>query len=373
MGKKTPSAPAPPDPAKTAAAQTASNRETALWEAALNRVNQVTPYGTLTYTRTGGGKTYDTNAYDQAMQAYRQQLAAVTAANAAGAQGLTPNRGNTYWTRNGSLTTFNPQPLPAAPTLEQFLTGDLPPEYTATTALNPEAQKAFDAQQRIDTATNLLAEDQLGRIKSAVGTELDFSGLPSLTQDFSADRDKVVQALIDRNQGNMDRDQSALETKLANQGVMRGSDAWKAAMDDMNRGVNDFRLGAMQAGGAEQSRLYGLTADARQRLMQEMLTKRNQPINEMTALLNGGGGVQMPAFASVPQTGLANTDVAGPVNAAYQGQLAGWNARNQAGQSTMGGLFGLAGTLGAAYLTGGGSLAAAGAGGAATLPWLRGG
>lgn len=49
MGK-TPSA---PNPAATAAAQTASNRETAVAQAGLNAVNQVTPYGNLTYTQQG--------------------------------------------------------------------------------------------------------------------------------------------------------------------------------------------------------------------------------------------------------------------------------------------------------------------------------
>lgn len=49
MGK----APSAPNPAATAAAQTASNRETAVAQAGLNAVNQVTPYGNLTYTQDG--------------------------------------------------------------------------------------------------------------------------------------------------------------------------------------------------------------------------------------------------------------------------------------------------------------------------------
>lgn len=51
MGKSAPSAPAAPDPTVTAAAQTASNVQTAQTQAALNRVNQQTPYGSLTYTQ----------------------------------------------------------------------------------------------------------------------------------------------------------------------------------------------------------------------------------------------------------------------------------------------------------------------------------
>lgn len=51
MGKG--SAPKPPNPAKTAAAQTQMNIDTALAEGALNRVNQVGPDGSLTYSQTG--------------------------------------------------------------------------------------------------------------------------------------------------------------------------------------------------------------------------------------------------------------------------------------------------------------------------------
>lgn len=50
MGKGAPSA---PNPVTTAQAQTASNRETAITQAGLNAVNQITPYGNLTYEQTG--------------------------------------------------------------------------------------------------------------------------------------------------------------------------------------------------------------------------------------------------------------------------------------------------------------------------------
>ncbi len=50
---KTPKAPAPPDPVATAAAQTATNKETAIANARLNNVNQYTPYGSLIYNEVG--------------------------------------------------------------------------------------------------------------------------------------------------------------------------------------------------------------------------------------------------------------------------------------------------------------------------------
>lgn len=69
MGKPKP--PAPPDPRETAAAQTGTNVATAIANAALGNVNQITPYGSLTYSETGtrqvfdpsSGTTYDVPTY----------------------------------------------------------------------------------------------------------------------------------------------------------------------------------------------------------------------------------------------------------------------------------------------------------------------
>jgi len=54
MGKKSqPSQPTPPDPYATATAQAAADKETAITQGQLNQVNQVGPYGNLSYTQRG--------------------------------------------------------------------------------------------------------------------------------------------------------------------------------------------------------------------------------------------------------------------------------------------------------------------------------
>ena len=51
---KAPSSPPPaPDPSAVAQAQGAANREAAIASGEINRVNQITPYGNLTYQQTG--------------------------------------------------------------------------------------------------------------------------------------------------------------------------------------------------------------------------------------------------------------------------------------------------------------------------------
>src|SRR5574343_1867567 len=85
--KSSPKAPPPPDPLVTAAAQTQSNKETASWQAALNAVNQQTPWGKLTYSQVpgSGGKTYDEDAYNKAMEAYNADLEAYNSSQSTGA------------------------------------------------------------------------------------------------------------------------------------------------------------------------------------------------------------------------------------------------------------------------------------------------
>ena len=67
-----PDMPAPPDPIATANAQGAANVEAARVTTALNRANQVTPWGNLTWSRGGGD--WNEQGYNQALQLYNDQL-----------------------------------------------------------------------------------------------------------------------------------------------------------------------------------------------------------------------------------------------------------------------------------------------------------
>ena len=64
----------------------------------------------------------------------------------------------------------------------------------------------------------------------------------------------------------------------------------------------------------------------------------------LAALLGTSPGVQGPQFSAAPQTGIAPTDVIGPINQQFQGQLANFNAQNQARSQTLGSIAGLAGS-----------------------------
>lgn len=296
MGKSAPKAPAAPDPVALANAQSASNAETARLQGRMNRVDEYTPYGSSVYTDLGNDR------------------------------------------------------------------------FRLDTTLNPEQQAALTAEQKLDTGTNQLALGQIGRVQESVAKPFSYEGLPQApgVNDFGAERQRVEDSLYNRSLSRLnpefDQDQRRLEVKLANQGINQGSEAYTREQDAFNRAKTDAldtaRSSAVAAGGSEQSRLFGLGSTARQQAIQEYATKRNQPINEVAALL-GTGQISNPNFTNVPQVNVGNTDVIGANALATNVALNNYNQRLNSRNSTLGSVAGLAGALGGAYL-GGPSGAAAG-------------
>jgi hypothetical protein len=85
-----------------------------------------------------------------------------------------------------------------------------------------------------------------------------------------------------------------------------------------------------------------LMLQGRAQASQEALTERNQPINEITALMSGSQ-VTQPQFANVPTSQVAGVDHSGNVYRSYDGQMRAYQAEQANSNAMMGGLFGLAG------------------------------
>ena len=83
--------------------------------------------------------------------------------------------------------------------------------------------------------------------------------------------------------------------------------------------------------------------------MQEQYAQRNQPLNEITSLMSGSQ-VQKPNWLNTPASQIATTDIGGLINQNFAQQSQNYQAANQNWQSTMGGLLGLGGKLGAAAI-----------------------
>lgn len=275
MGK--PKAPKAPDYAAAAKEQGAANVTSAIATNFLNQANQVGPDGSLTYN------------YDYA----------------------------------------NAMTLPD---------GTRIPLTTATTTLSPEQQKLYDQNNQISSSLNDMAIKGIGYVDQASGTPIDQSGFPSLSsglavspfktgvgttagnmtsgvntpgyklnadpttlgiqgdingtdfqknydfsgvspmmkaEDFTGQRDKITDAMMQRLQPYLDKERSALDTRLANQGITKGSEAYNWDQDTFNRGANDQRIAALLAGDQEQQNLFNNSMALRQQGVGEAINQGN--------------------------------------------------------------------------------------------------
>lgn len=328
-----PKAPTPPDPAQTAQAQTTSNIDTAIANGWLNATNQTTPYGSVKYNQTGS----------------------------------------------------------------QMVGNNAVPTFESTVSLNPQYQGLMDSQANIGQSALDTGGALLNNVKGTnsspfslnglqplatsanggtIQTGIDTSGLPNLNKDYNADGQRVSEALMSRFNTDWDRQNSANDVKLANQGIAAGSEAYGADKDALNRARNDALAQSILAGGQEQSRLFGLDLSARQQGVGEAMDSaslnnagqaqrygqdyqnatlnnqtrqqsiseqqlvRNQPLNELATLLGFTPGINTP---NAPSFGgnVSGTDVAGITQNGFANSMANYQSKMQQQQAMMGGLFGL--------------------------------
>jgi hypothetical protein len=196
------------------------------------------------------------------------------------------------------------------------------PTYAETTTLSDE-QKAIKAQQ--DAASlNLssLANQQSGFLQDYMAKPFQYD---------VGEHEKWAGGLYDKlNSEREDRQQQALQTQLANSGVKLGSDAYGRALQTQGKATEDARNQFM--------------LDSYKTGFQSAQATRNQPINEIGALMSGGQ-VSMPVFGGTPNYTIPTTDRAG-INAAYDNyRLQAWQMEQAQRGQMLGGLFSLGSAL----------------------------
>lgn len=127
-----------------------------------------------------------------------------------------------------------------------------------------------------------------------------------------------------------------------NQAQQQAADAAALANTETNRTALTTANATGQQTFANQQAIAAAQDQARQRALQERLTFRNQPINEITSLMSGSQ-VSQPGYVNAPTAGVAPTDVIGATNAATNANMNVYNQQLASQNAMMGGLFGLAG------------------------------
>lgn len=294
MGKSAPSAPAAPDPTATAAAQTASNQATSLYNFSLNNPNTTTPLGDISYS-------VDTS---------------------------NPNQP----TSSANITLS-----PAEQAIFDQNTGNI-------------QQQGANAQTAQNNVTNLLntpynLQGNISQPLSQTNQQADLKGAEdSLYNQQTQYLDPQFQ------QG-----QAQLESQLQNQGLAPGSAAYNTAMQNFGLQKQQAYQSAMNqatSGGAAYQAQLSQTGLANQAQQAQLYTQQYQePLNLYSSLMSGTSPT-MPQFSGVNPSSAAPTNVLGAYNSAYQGQLNAYNAQVGSANSTTSGLFGLGGSLGSAAIMG---------------------
>lgn len=366
----------PPAPDYGAAAQqtAAGNLDMARYATQANRPNEITPYGTRTWTN---NSSFDQNAYDQAMASYNQALANQQSQQSQQQYYAPTYPGDPYagmyWNNSASQ-----QPLVAPNAADFYSQGD---NWTSNITLSPEMQALFDQQQKLQTGLFGAQDQALGRVNSMMGqgfdmskvpqsgTALDVNGLPTAgtAYDPTQATNTATDAILSRVNPQLERDEASLRTQLANQGVSQGSQAWNNAMDELRRsktdaytqaGLQGIGLGMQQQGqtfsqqgalrqlaAALQAQQFGQQQGLHTQGLQEQAYLRNLPLNELNALRTGNQ-VQQPQFGGFSQqASTAGPDMLGAAQGQYNAALGASNASNAGSAQMLGGLFGIGSTL----------------------------
>tara|TARA_R110000803_G_scaffold167034_1_gene230324 strand:+ start:13 stop:1863 length:1851 start_codon:yes stop_codon:yes gene_type:complete len=253
--------------------------------------------------------------------------AAPTAPNKDAFSSSTQNTGFDATGYNTALNRYNSGQPELAPDRANFMgaTGggdqDIP---TVRQTLSPASQSLYDQELRINAGVGNTAERGLATIDQMLGTPFDMGNVRGKPQYDNAQvqartqydptqlRDKeqfdeagmrgraefdpsqlrnkaqfddsnirdqaqsgqqawnnAYNAQMQRNQPFEDRRRDRLTNQLSNQGIFAGSEAFGESMRDLERGENDFRLGAQQNATAQQQAQFAMDMQGRQQDQQE--------------------------------------------------------------------------------------------------------
>ena len=190
------------------------------------------------------------------------------------------------------------------------------PRFSVTTSLSPQ-QAAIKAKQ--DAASLNLAD---------LGQNLSGTLGQQLTGNFKLGNEATESRLFDLGRKRLDpmfaQKDEDLRTRLANQGIKAGSQAYDRELALQGQQQNDAYNNLLLTGRGQAS--------------QEALTEDNQRINQISALLNGGQ-VSMPNFMTgAGIQGAPTTDNASIIANNDNQRMAAWQSQQAAMGSAIGGL-----------------------------------
>jgi len=287
FGKSSPSPPPAPDPVTTANAQSTANVDTASAQAALDYVNQNTPYGSTDYSQTGS-----------------------------------------YTTPSGQTV----------------------PTYTQNTTLSPLGQQLLTGQQNIATSLIPGAQTLANQAATSATTPLNFNTADSATINSAPQQldQNSANAVYSQEQSYLDpqwtQQQRQLTDSLAKQGIPVGSEAYNNAMtqfsNSKNQAYQSAQDTAISQGTSDAAQNFNLALAGQQQNIAQQETAQQNPISLLQQLMGASPGTPTQPITQPGAVPVSPTDVLGAYGlnnsasqSAYQGGVAQANSGNQAAAS----------------------------------------
>lgn len=293
--KDSPSPPPAPDYTGAAQATASGNLDSARATAAANRVNQITPYGNLSYSQNG------TDTY-----------------------------GNPTWTATQTLSDAQQGILNSTNALNQGLMN------TANSGLN-YANSVLGQPGVTGWNVSMPGNFQAGNPTTGINPGQSY-------QD----------AMMARLQPQIDRENQQSDAQLANQGITQGSQAYDTAKTLLGQQHNDLLnnatvqgmgmgLNANQQAFSQNQAQYQSGLGATQQGFQQAAYNQMQPINVINALRTGSQ-VTAPTYAqSAQQQYTPGADYSGAAQAGYNGAMNAYNTQVGSQNSMQSGLMSMGG------------------------------
>jgi hypothetical protein len=243
--------------------------------------------------------------------------------------------------------------------------------YRIDQTLSPNQQAISNQQEALGLGMGNLANARLGQIDQGAlnyggiqdfQQNIDRSGLAAIpgATDFDAARQSAEDAAFNNVWNRLGTqfadEESSLSNDLANRGITMGSDAYAREFDRFNQRKNDARTQAaygaigegrqafnnlfanqMQARQQQASELGGdlqLANLGRQQAIQDRMTLRAQPMNELAAILQGSPAVNVPQQQPMAGVNVAAPNILGAQQ--LQSGVAADNYAQQIGQQNAG-------------------------------------
>ena len=271
-----PQPPAPPNPTAVGQAQTGTNVSTAVANAGLNNVNQVTPFGSTTYNQTGG---YTDPTTGQFVPSFTQTSS------------LSPEEQNLLTQSQGLQEQQN--------TLQGQQMGLTQAQLQTMLGLIPGEQQILGGTQGIAESMLPTAQTLANQAGQSATTPLNFSGVNNnIIQGGPQALDQgTAQAIYNEQAGFLGpqfaQQQKNLTDQLSQQGIPIGSPAYNDAMTQFNNSQNQAYSAASNNAIAQAipaaSNMFNMALQGQQQNISQQQLAQSNPLALLSQLYGSTG------------------------------------------------------------------------------------